>query len=86
MTIPDTLILNTAAVARLNWQPRYCPPPLECFASRRGDILQLVFGVSQDAISRPITAPRFHYQLTPRTDTTVHATLIHHQQETTRHA
>lgn len=40
---PAELILDAGAVGRLNFQPRYCPAPLECYAARRGDELDLAF-------------------------------------------
>lgn len=74
---PQHLILNARVVGELNWQPRVCPAPLACIASRRGDVLELIFGLGYDPASQGrITAPRHHYRLEPLTDRTVLATLI----------
>lgn len=61
MAAPATLLLDASAVARLNWQPRLCPPPLPCIASRIGDMLELVFGHG----SGRINATRHRYRLEP---------------------
>lgn len=40
---PRILVLNREAIARLNFQPRVCPPPQPCIASRHGDIVTIEF-------------------------------------------
>lgn len=81
--LPD-LILDAAAVGRLNWQPRACPAPLECTASRRRidgvDVLELIDGPTFPPRGAEtgyrITGPRHRYRLEPHTDTTVRTVCI----------
>ena len=58
---PAELRLDAGAVGRINWQPRWCTPPLECIASRRGDTLYLVFG--WDQARRPLDGTKWAYRL-----------------------
>lgn len=61
---PAVLKLDAGAVGRLNWQPRWCPPPLPCIASRRGDVLELVFTAGPyDPLWRLSAHTRWRYQL-----------------------
>ena len=69
MDPPAELRLDAGAVSRINWQPRWCPPPLECIASRRGPpgkaegVLELVF--AWDSKRQPLAHARFRYCLEP---------------------
>lgn len=58
---PAELKLNAGAVCRINWQPRWCLPPLECIAARRGDVLELVFGWNR--ARQPTEGTKWRYQL-----------------------
>ena len=67
---PPVLMLDRAAVAGLNFQPRVCPAPMPCIASRIGDILTIAFdkrgpihGGASHAPKR--TTMRWHYHLKP---------------------
>jgi hypothetical protein len=76
MTLPATLMLDRAAVERLNWQPRYCPPPLECIAARSGDELRVWFGRGYDsAFGNRLNKPH-RYQLAVLSETVLTGTLI----------
>lgn len=88
MTVRDRLLLDAGAVSRLNWQPRVCPPPLPCIASRVGDTLELVFvdglprignngNAGHDPASWDLSkVTRHRYRLEPISDDVVVATLI----------
>jgi hypothetical protein len=69
------LILDAEAVGRLNFQPRYCRAPQRCIASRRGDVLELVFALPSTR-GEPIRGTRYHYHLESLTEKTVLATFI----------
>lgn len=58
---PDVLRLDAGAVGRINFQRRWCIPPLECIASRRGTRLELIFG--WDRARQPIEGTKWEYQL-----------------------
>lgn len=90
---PSTLRLDAGAVGRLNWQPRVCPTPLPCIASRIGDVLEVIFGpsgglgyngnASHDLASWDLTGlPRHRYQLEPLNDSVLIGTLIQPKKET----
>lgn len=63
---PDVLRLDAGAVSRINWQPRWCTQPLECIASRRGDVLDVVF--AWNIKREPLEGARFRYRLEPAPD------------------
>lgn len=65
---PKTLYLKYQAIANLNFQPRYCPPPLECIASRHHNTITLNFNTNRD--DHHITGPNWHYQCQPHPTTT----------------
>jgi len=70
--IPSELLLDADAVDRLNWQPRVCPSPGACIASRTGDTLTLEF----DQASKRAPRLRYRYQLTAAPGGRVLATLV----------
>lgn len=70
---PPMLMLDRTAVGRLNFQPRVCPAPMACIASRIGDILTIAFDTAGPIYGGASHAPkrttlRWHYHLNP-TDT-----------------
>lgn len=75
-TPPDTLILDRAAVGRLNFQPRVCPAPMPCIAARVGDVLEVVFDPPDEAVSRPMPKIRHRYHLEVLSETVLTGTLI----------
>lgn len=65
---PPVLMLDRDAVASLNFQPRVCPAPMACIASRVGDVLTIAFdkaGPIEDGASHAPkrTTLRWHYRL-----------------------
>lgn len=77
MSAPATLLLDRGAVERLNWQPRYCPPPIECIAARVGDVLEVWFGLGYDTVFRNRLATLPHrYRLETFSDEVLTGTLI----------
>jgi len=65
---PAELRLDAGAVSRINFQPRWCPPPLECIASRRGDVIELVF--AWNIKREPDKRARWRYRLGPLVENT----------------
>lgn len=71
---PAELYLSAGAVGRLNWQPRVCPAPMPCIASRCGDVLEVIFvtGYDDPASWRRLDGrTRYRYRLDPLSDDVV---------------
>ena len=68
---PRVLRVSAKAVAALNFQPRYCPPPAPCIASRRGDVLIVAFhteGPTFNVSHGNRAVLRWYYRLTESAD------------------
>lgn len=64
---PTSFLLSREAVGRLNFQPRVCPAPSPCIASRIGDVLTIEFDAAGPANNRShrqkVTPLKYRYQL-----------------------